>query len=80
MPQDKDQVIKNSLYHKRIPIDYSSMKSLSVEINLCQKVFDDFKYLFAATCRFIKFVLTIPVKSKTSQAIVKALIRTPVCR
>ena len=38
------------------------------------KGFDDFKYLLAATCEIINFVLVLPIETIAAQIVVKVLI------
>ena len=58
----RNKLLKNRPFHPRIPIDYSIMEYLSLDIKFMPKGFNDFKYLLAATCRITNFVLAIQIK------------------
>ena len=70
----KIEILINRSYHPRIPVGHLLINSLSVDINFIPKVFDDFKYLLAATCEITSFVLAIPNKSSAAQVLSEALI------
>ena len=44
------KLLKNRPFHLRIPVYYSLMESLSVDIKLMLKDFADFKYLLVVIC------------------------------
>ena len=56
---------KNRPYHPKIPVDYFPIESLSVDMKFIPKGFDDFTYLFVATCETTHFVVAILISSQS---------------
>ena len=47
------QLLRHIHLYPRIPVDYSPMESLSIDLKVMLKRFDDFEYLFVATWEII---------------------------
>ena len=62
-----------------MPIHYSLMVSLPVDIKIMPIGFDDFKYLLVAICEITNLVLVIPIQTEAAKDITETLIHRVIC-
>ena len=58
----------------RIPVDYSSMQDLSINIKHMPMAFGGYQYLLVITCDQTNFTIVTPLRSRDAQSVAEALI------
>ena len=71
--------VQNRLHHPRIPMGYSPMECLSVDMKFMPNGLDDFKHLLVATSEITNFLFAIPIKSKATKVIADELSHRVIC-
>ena len=58
----------------RIPVDYAPMQDLSIDIKTMPQAFGGYHLLLVITCDQTNFTIAVPLTSRQTQRIAKALI------
>ena len=66
--------MKNRPVYSRIPVDYASMQDLSIDIKTMPQAFGGFHLLLVITCDQTNFTVAVPLRDRTAQTVVEALI------
>ena len=66
--------MKNRPVYGKIPIDYTPMQDLSIDIKTMPQAFGGYHLLLVITCDQTNFTITIPLRDQTVQTIAEALI------
>ena len=70
----KPKYKKNRPVHGRIPIDYTPMQDLSIDIKHMPTAFGGYQYLLVITCDQTNFTIITPLTSRDAQMVAEALI------
>ena len=70
----KPKYKKNRSVYGRVPIDYTPMQDLSIDIKHTPIAFSGYQYLLVITCDQSNFTIFTPVRSRDAQSVVEALI------
>ena len=70
----KPKYKKNRLVYGRIPIDYTLMQDLSINIKHMPTAFGGYQYILVVTCDQTNFTIVTPLRSRDAQMVVEALI------
>ena len=70
----KPKYMKNRPVYGRIPIDYTPMQDLSINIKTIPQAFRGYPLLLVITCDQTNFTITVPLRDQTAQTVVEALI------
>ena len=70
----KLKYIKNRPVYGRVPIDYSPMQYLSIDIKHMPITFGGYQYLLVITCDKTNFTVFTPLRSRDAQSVAEALI------
>ena len=70
----KPKYMKNRLVYGRIPIDYAPMQDLSIDIKTMPQAFGGYHLLLVITCDQTNFTIAVPLRDRTAQTVVEALI------
>ena len=70
----KPKYMKNRPVYGRIPIDYTPMQDLSIDIKTMPQAFRGYHLLLVITCDQTNFTIAIPLRDQTAQTVVEALI------
>ena len=70
----KPKYMKNRPVYGRIPIDYTPMQDLSIDIKTMLQAFGGYHLLLVITCDQTNFMIAVPLRDQTAQTVVKALI------
>ena len=70
----KLKYMKNRPVYGRIPIDYAPMQDLSIDIKTMPQAFGGYHLSLVITCDQTNFTIAVPLKDRTAQTIVEALI------
>ena len=65
---------KNRPIYGRIPVDYTPMQDLSIDIKHMPTAFGGYQYLLVITCDQTSFTIIIPLRSRDAQTVAEALI------
>ena len=75
----KIKFLQHRPYPLRIPVDYSWIESLLVDIKFMPKGFDGLNYFLVANWKITNFILAILIEYKTAQVIGETLIHRVIC-
>ena len=70
----KPKYMKNRSVYGRIPVDYTPMQDLSIDIKTMPQAFRGYHLLLVITCDQTNFTITIPLRDQTAQTVAEALI------
>ena len=70
----EDKYMKNRPIYGRIPVDYTPMQDLSIDIKTMPQVFGGYHLLLVITCNETNFMIAVPLRDRTAQTIAEALI------
>ena len=70
----KPKYMKNRPVYGRIPVDYTPMQDLSIDIKTMPQAFRGYHLLLVITCDQTNFTITVPLRDQTAQMVVEALI------
>ena len=70
----KPQYKKNRPVYSRIPVDYSPMQDLSIDIKAMPQVFGGYHLLLVITCDQTNFTIAVPLRDRQTQTVAEALI------
>ena len=70
----KPECKKNRLVYGRIPVDYTPMQDLSIDIKMMSQAFGGYHLLLVITCDQTNFTLAIPLRDRQTQTVAEALI------
>ena len=65
---------KNRPVYGRLPIDYTLMQDLSIDIKYMPTTFGGYQYLLVITCDQTNFTVVTPLRSRDAQSVAEALI------
>ena len=65
---------KNQPVYGRIPVDYSPMQDLSIDIKTMPQAFRGYHLLLVITCDQTNFMIAAPLRDRTAQMVAEALI------
>ena len=66
--------MKNKPTYGRIPVDYTPMQDLSIDIKTMPPAFEGYHLLLVITCNQTNFMIAVPLRDRTAQTVVEALI------
>ena len=66
--------MKNRPIYGRIPVDYAHMQDLSIDIKTMPQAFGGYNLLLVITCDQTNFMIAVPLRDRTAQAVAEALI------
>ena len=66
--------MKNRPVYGRIPVDYSPMPVLSIDIKTMPQAFGGYHLLQVITCDQTNFTIAIPLRDRQTQTVAEALI------
>ena len=70
----KPKYIKNQPVYSRIPVNYTPMQDLSIDIKTMPQAFGGYHLLLVITCDQTNFTITVPLRDQTAQMVAEALI------
>ena len=70
----KLKYMKNQPVYGRIPVDYTPMQDLSIDIKTMPQAFGGYHLLLVITCDQTNFTITLPLRDRTAQMVAEALI------
>ena len=70
----KPKYKKNRPIYGRIPVDYTPMQDLSIDIKHMATAFGGYRYLLVITCDQTNFTIKTPLRSRDAQMVAEALI------
>ena len=70
----KPKYMKNRPIYGRIPVDYTPMQDLSIDIKTMPHAFGGYHLLLVITCDQTNFTIAVPLRDRTAQTIAEALI------
>ena len=70
----KPKYMKNRPVYGRIPVDYTPMQDLSIDIKTMPQAFGGYHLLLVITCDQTNFTIVVPLRDRTAQTVVEALI------
>ena len=70
----KPKYKKNRPIYSRVPIDYTPMQDLSIDIKHMPIAFSRYQYLLVITCDQTNFTIVTPLRSRDAQTVAEALI------
>ena len=70
----KLKYMKNRPVYGRIPVDYTPMQDLSIDIKTMPQAFRGYHLLLVITCDQTNFAIAIPLRDRTAQTVAEALI------
>ena len=70
----KPKYKKNRPVYSRIPIDYTPMQDLSIDIKTMPQAFGGYHLLLVITCDQTNFTIAVPLKDRQTQTVAEALI------
>ena len=70
----KPKYMKNRPIYARIPVDYTPMQDLSIDIKTMPQAFGGYHLLLVITCDQTNFTIAVPLRDRTAQTIAEALI------
>ena len=66
--------MKNRPIYGRIPVDYTPMQDLSIDIKMMRQAFGGYHLLLVIPCDQTNFMIAVPLRDRTAQKIAEALI------
>ena len=66
--------MKNRPVYGRIPIDYTPMQDLPINIRTMLQAFGGYHLLLVITCDQTNFTIAVPLRDQTAQIVAEALI------
>ena len=75
----KLKYMKNRPVYGRISIDCAPMQDLSINIKTMPQAFGGYHLLLVITCDQTNFTITVPLRDRTAQTVVEALIYRVIC-
>ena len=70
----KPKYKKNRPVYSRIPVDYTPMQDLSIDIKTMSQAFGGYHLLLVITCDQTNFTIAVPLRDRQTQTVAKALI------
>ena len=70
----KHKYKKNRPVYSRIPVDYTPMQDLSIDIKMMPEAFGGYHLLLVITCDQTNFTIVVPLRDRQTQTVAKALI------
>ena len=70
----KPKYMKNQPIYGRIPVDYTPMQDLLVDIKTMPQAFGGYHLLLVITCNQTNFLIAVPFRDRTAQTVAEALI------
>ena len=70
----KPKYMKNRPVYARIPVDYTPIQDLSIDIKTMPQAFGGYHLLLVITCNQTNFMIAIPLRDRTAQTVVEVLI------
>ena len=70
----KSKYMKNQPIYGRIPVDYTPMQDLSIDIKTMPQAFGGYHLLLVITCDQTNFTIAVPLRDRTAKTIAEALI------
>ena len=70
----KPKYMKNQSIYGRIPVDYTPMQDLSIDIKMMPQAFRGYHLLLVITCDQTNFTIAVPLRDRTAQTAAEALI------
>ena len=70
----KPKYMKNRPVYGRIPVDYTPMQDLLIDIKTMPQAFRGYNLLLVITCDQTNFTIAVPLRDQTAQTVVEALI------
>ena len=65
----KPKYRKNRPIYGRLPIDYTEMQDLSIDIKHMSNAFGGYRYLLVITCNQTNFTIVTPLRSRDAQLV-----------
>ena len=69
----KPKYKKNRPIYGRIPVDYTPMQDLSIDIKHMPMAYGGYQYLLVITCDQTNFTIITPLRSRDAQSVAEAL-------
>ena len=66
--------MKNQPTYSRIPVDYTPMQDLSIDIKMMPQAFGGYHLLLVIMCDQTNFTIAVPLRDRTAQMVAEALI------
>ena len=66
--------MKNRPVYRRIPVDYTPLQDLSIDIKTMPQAFGGYHLLLVITCDQTNFTIAVPLRDRQTQTIAEALI------
>ena len=70
----KPKYMKTRPVYGRIPVDYTPMQDLSIDIKTMPQAFGGYHLLLVITCDQTNFMIAVPLRDRTAQTVAEALI------
>ena len=70
----KPKYKKNRLVYGRIPVDYTHMQDLSIDIKMVPQEFGGYHLLLVITCDQTNSTIAVPLRDRQTQMVAEALI------
>ena len=70
----KSKCKKNRPVYGRIPVDYTPMQDLSIDIKTMPQAFEGYHLLLVITCDQTNFKIAVPLRDRQAQTIAEALV------
>ena len=70
----KLKYMKNQPFYGRIPVDYTPMQDLSIDIKTMPQALGGYHLLLVITCDQTDFTIAVPLRDQTVQTVAEALI------
>ena len=70
----KPKCKKNRPVYDRIPVDYTPMQDLSIDIKMMPQAFGGYHLLLVITCDQTNFTIAVPLRDRQMQTVAEALI------
>ena len=70
----KPKYKKNRPVYSRIPVDYTPMQDLSIDIKMMPQAFVGYHLLLVITCDQTNFTIAVPLRDRQTQTVAEALI------
>ena len=70
----KPKYKKNRPVYSRIPVDYTPMQDLSIDIKMMPQAFGGYHLLLVIICDQTNFTIVVPLRDRQKQIVGKALI------
>ena len=70
----KPKYKKNRPVYGRIPVNYTSVQDLSIDIKTMPEAFGSYHLLLVITCDQTNFTIAVPLRDRQTQTVAKALL------